>query len=228
MKNKICDAIILAAGSSKRFKSILPKQFLKFNNKNLIDIAIENLSALKKIRNIYIVLSKNNIYKIKKGCSAVKIIEGGNTRTKSVFKSLKFLSKSKDFPDNILIHDAARPCLNIKELQKLFEKGNNSKIGLSLGYPLTNSLKKVNSKLQVIDNIKRDNFYMSYTPQIFNFTKLFLAYTDIISKGINVDDEIEAMINSGHKVEIMMSSPKNIKLTYQGDIEVIKSLMKKI
>ena len=131
-------------------------------------------------------------------------------------------------PDNILIHDAARPCLNNKELQKFFEKANSSKIGLSLGYPLTNSLKKVNSKLQVIENIKRDNFYMSFTPQIFNFTKLFLAYTDIISKGKNVDDEIEAMINSGHKVKIMMSSPKNIKLTYQGDIEVIKSLMKKI
>ena len=69
---------------------------------------------------------------------------------------------------------------------------------------------------------------MSFTPQIYNFTKLFLAYTDIISKGKNVDDEIEAMINSGHKVEIMMSSPKNIKLTYQSDIEVIKALMKKI
>ena len=131
-------------------------------------------------------------------------------------------------PDNILIHDAARPCLDNKELQKFFEKANSSKIGLSLGYPLTNSLKKVNSKLQVIENIKRDNFYMSFTPQIFNFPKLFLAYTDIISKGKNVDDEIEAMINSGHKVEIMMSSSKNIKLTYQGDIEVIKSLMKKI
>ena len=69
---------------------------------------------------------------------------------------------------------------------------------------------------------------MSFTPQIFNFPKLFLAYTDIISKGKNVDDEIEAMIISGHKVEIMMSSPKNIKLTYQSDIEVIKALMKKI
>jgi len=69
---------------------------------------------------------------------------------------------------------------------------------------------------------------MSFTPQIFNFTKLFLAYTDIINEEKNVDDEIEAMINSGHKVEIMMSSPKNIKLTYRGDIEVIKALMKKI
>ena len=225
MKNKICDAIVLAAGASTRFNSSVPKQFLKINNKSLIDIAVQNLSSIKKIRTIYIVLKKNNTYKAKKD---LKIIIGGNTRTKSVFKSLNFVSKIEDVPDNILIHDAARPCLDTKDLKELFAKGNNSTTGLSLGYPLTNALKKVNSRLQVTKNIKRDNLYMSFTPQIFNFSKLFLAYTDIIKKEQNVDDEIEAMIKSGHKVKLIKSSPSNIKLTYQDDFKVIKALMKKI
>ena len=60
MKNKICDAIVLAAGASTRFNSSVPKQFLKINNKSLIDIAVQNLSSIKKIRTIYIVLKKNN------------------------------------------------------------------------------------------------------------------------------------------------------------------------
>ncbi len=225
MKNKICDAIVLAAGAGTRFNSSTPKQFLKINNKNLIDIAIQNLNSIKEIRNIYIVLKKNNPYKVNKD---LKIIIGGATRTKSVFKSLNFVSKTEDAPNNILIHDAARPCLDARDLKELFVKGNSSTIGLSLGYPLTNALKKVNSRLQVTDNIKRDNLYMSFTPQIFNFSKLFLAYTDIIKKEQSVDDEIEAMTKSGHKVKLMKSSPRNIKLTYQDDLEVIKSLMKKI
>ena len=90
MTNKTCDAIVLAAGASTRFKSSISKQFLKINNKSLIDIAIQNLSSIKKIRNIYIVLKKNNPYKIRKD---LKIIIGGRTRTKSVFKSLSFVSK---------------------------------------------------------------------------------------------------------------------------------------
>ena len=225
MKNKICDAIVLAAGASTRFNSSVSKQFLKINNKSLIDIAIQNLNSIKKIRNIYIVLKKNNPYKARKD---LKIIIGGRTRTKSVFKSLSFVSKIEDVPDNILIHDAARPCLDPRDLKELFSKGNSSITGLSLGYPLTNALKKVNSKLQVTNNIKRDNLYMSLTPQIFNFSKLFLAYTDIIKKEQNVDDEIEAMTKSGHKVTLMKSSPRNIKLTYQDDLEVIKALVKKI
>ena len=225
MKNKVCDAIVLAAGASTRFNSPVSKQFLKINNKNLIDIAIQNLNSIKKIRYIYIVLKKNNPYKENKD---LKIIIGGSTRTKSVFKSLKFVSKTEDLPDNILIHDVARPCLDNRDLKELFEKGNSSTTGISLGYPLTNALKKVNSRLQVTGNIKRDNLYMSFTPQIFNFSKLFLAYTDIIKKEQSVDDEIEAMTKSGHKVKLMKSSPRNIKLTYQDDLEVIKALMKKI
>ena len=91
MKNKICDAIVLAAGAGTRFNSSTPKQFLKINNKNLIDIAIQNLNSIKEIRNIYIVLKKNNPYKVNKD---LKIIIGGATRTKSVFKSLNFVSKT--------------------------------------------------------------------------------------------------------------------------------------
>ena len=49
-----------------------------------------------------------------------------------------------------------------------------------------------------------------------------------LEKSLNVDDEIEAMTKLGYKVKIVKSSPRNIKLTYQDDVKVIKDLMKKI
>jgi 2-C-methyl-D-erythritol 4-phosphate cytidylyltransferase len=48
MKNKIYDAVILAAGKSQRYNSSKPKQYLKINSKNLINIAIEKISETKK------------------------------------------------------------------------------------------------------------------------------------------------------------------------------------
>ena len=228
MSIKTCDAIILAAGSSKRFDSSQFKQYFKINNKTLINLAIYNLNSTKKLRTIYVVLNKESNYKILKNIKNVKTLIGGNTRTKSVYKALTYLSKDKNPPCNVLIHDAARPCLVIKELKELIEKGSSISTGLSLGYPLTNALKKVSSGLNVVENIKRDNLYMSFTPQLYNFTKLFKAYTDIINKKLNVDDEIEAMTKLGYKVRIIKSSPRNIKLTYQDDVKVIKDLMKKI
>ena len=50
MSIKICDAIILAAGSSKRFDSSQLKQYFKINNKSLIDLAIYNLNSTKKLK----------------------------------------------------------------------------------------------------------------------------------------------------------------------------------
>jgi 2-C-methyl-D-erythritol 4-phosphate cytidylyltransferase len=66
---------------------------------------------------------------------------------------------------------------------------------------------------------------MSFTPQLFNFSKLFMAYSDIINKKIQVDDEIEAMSLLNYSTKIIKASVGNIKLTYQDDLEVIKLLM---
>tara|TARA_Y100000992_G_C21220413_1_gene470183 strand:+ start:360 stop:1046 length:687 start_codon:yes stop_codon:yes gene_type:complete len=225
MSKQIFDAVILAAGQGKRFNSSKPKQYLKINNKSFIDIAIEKIQNIKKIKNIYLVLEKNYTYKIPKKLSNIYIVKGGNTRTKSVFNALKVISNSKILPKNVLIHDAARPCVSVADINKLLNNTKNLKSGLSMGYPLTNALKKTNDSLIVISNIKRTNLYMSYTPQVYNFSKLFEAYNDIINKKIQVDDEIEAMSHIGYKTKIMRTSAGNIKLTFNDDLIIIKKLM---
>tara|TARA_Y100000992_G_scaffold42502_1_gene24179 strand:+ start:388 stop:1074 length:687 start_codon:yes stop_codon:yes gene_type:complete len=225
MSKQNIDAVILAAGKGKRFNSSKPKQYVKINNKSIIDIAIEKIQKLKIFRNIYLVLDKNYNYRIPKKSPNIFIIKGGNTRTKSVFNALKAISNSKMLPKNVLIHDAARPCVNNKDINKLLNNAINLKTGLSLGYPLTNALKKINDRLIVTDNLKRTNLYMSFTPQIYNFTKLFEAYNDIIHKKIQVDDEIEAMSYFGYKIKIIRTSVDNIKLTFNDDLITIKKIM---
>ena len=158
--------------------------------------------------------------------SNIFLVTGGSTRTKSVYNALKFVSKSDFQSKNIIIHDAARPCVETKDINKLLIESKRLRVGASLGYPLTNALKKINNSLIVIKNIKRDNLYMSFTPQVFNFSKLFSAYSDIIKKKIQVDDEIEAMSLSNESIKIIKGSIGNIKLTYQDDLNVIKALMK--
>ena len=53
MTKKITDAVILAAGSGKRFQKTLPKQFIKIFNKSSIEISIDKLLKVNSIRNIY-------------------------------------------------------------------------------------------------------------------------------------------------------------------------------
>ena len=226
MKNKTCDAIILAAGKSNRFRNLKAKQYYKINNINLIDIAINNLIVIKSLRNIYVVLPKASKFKSTLKSSKIKYVTGSSSRTKSVYNALKYIKDTQDEPNNILVHDAARPYVDIKDLKKLLSFSNTLKNGYALGYPLTNALKKVNKKNSVIDNLNRDNLYMAFTPQLYNFNKLYCCYNVITEKNIDVDDEIQAMYFLSFKVNMLFSSIGNIKLTYQEDQIALKKLLK--
>ena len=227
MKNNSFDAVILAAGKGTRYKSLKPKQYIKINNKNLIDIAVDKISKIKEIRNIFIVVDNKKSYSIPSSSTNLFLINGGNTRTKSVYNALKYISTIEQLPKKVLIHDAARPCVSSEDMKKILYHSRNLITGVSPGYPLTNALKRVNKNLIVIDNIRRNNLFMSFTPQAYIFTKLLEAYNVIIDKKIQVDDEIEAMAQLNYKVKIIRTSIDNIKLTYIDDLDVIQRLMNK-
>ena len=221
-----CDAVILASGTGKRFIGKEPKQYIKIFNERLVNISIKSLSNLKQVRKIYVVVNKKHKGFFKFIDKRTHIVYGGQTRAKSVYNSLLYIAKKEERPTNILIHDAARPCVEKKILSKLFTKKNLASDGAALGYPLTNSLKLLDVNNKVIKNIKKDNLWVSYTPQLFNFDKLFLVYTKIIKNKSLVDDDIEAMSHYYKDIRLLHSSSRNIKLTFKDDLEVIKDLLR--
>ena len=109
--------VILAAGKSKRFHKKIPKQFYNYKNKEIIDHSIEKSVNSKLFKKILVVTNNINHFKNKKIHHSVKIIKGGKERSDSSLKALKYLKKYK--PNNVLIHDAARPDFTIKLLREL-------------------------------------------------------------------------------------------------------------
>ena len=110
--------VILAAGNSKRFRSDIPKQFIKHKGLMLFEHSIKKAKKTKLFNKIILVVNNNhkkyvNNFKDNK----VQIIFGGNERYKSSFKALKFIKKYN--PKNVFIHDAARPNFSLKLLYKL-------------------------------------------------------------------------------------------------------------
>ena len=63
----------------------------------------------------------NNLrhFKKRKYPKLIKIIKGGKERSDSSLKALKYLKKYK--PNNVFIHDAARPNFSIKLLQTIIK-----------------------------------------------------------------------------------------------------------
>ena len=101
--------IILAAGQSKRFKSIILKQFANYKNKPVLEHTLDKIINSKLFKHIILVTNKK-AYVNRKYFSKIKIIKGGKERSDSSLIAINYAKKFK--VRNILIHDAARPNLH--------------------------------------------------------------------------------------------------------------------
>ena len=80
--------------------------------------------------------------------------------------------------------------------------------------------------MNVIDNVDKKDMWLAFTPQLFNFKKIYNSYKKVVESKLKIDDDIQAMSFLSYKVNLLFSSYKNIKLTYLDDIDVIKNLLR--
>ena len=110
MKNFV--AIIPAAGDSSRYSGEIPKQFLKLDDRTVLELSIKPLLDFSECLGVCVLVPNEDQYhKVLQITDNPKIFlaEGGTSRIDSVAKGVKFWQQSDLSYDYILIHDAARP-----------------------------------------------------------------------------------------------------------------------
>ena len=219
MKNAL---IILAGGVGKRVGTKDPKQFLKIGNTNLIEYFLSNLD--NKIFDIIIIAIKNKDKKkylksIKKKFNKhnIKFATAGKTRQISSKNSLKSLKKYN--PQNVLIHDSARPLVSnflIKKITKELIKNASC-----IPFVYYNDLIKTKIKI----NLKNNKIMNIQTPQGFNFKKIYKAYK--FSKKTNAKDDSSILEDNGNKLKMIKGEITNIKITRKEDFKYFDKLKKR-
>jgi len=205
--------IILAGGESKRFNSKTPKPYHIYKGKPLLLHSIDRAKNYKKFSKIILVINKKHKNFIKKlKIKGVKIIEGGKTRAESANNALNHL---KNFNiKHVMLHDAARPNFSLKLLDKL-----NKELKLNdCVIPAIQSTDSIKQKtLDVVSNLRREDIYLTQTPQGFNFQKLYKLQND---KDLNITDDASLFIKAGKKIKIIKGEVNNNKITINSDIKI--------
>jgi 2-C-methyl-D-erythritol 4-phosphate cytidylyltransferase len=171
---------------------------------------------------IYLVV--NNKVKIKNIRKNEKVILGASSRLESLRKAMRYIYNDNLQTTFTMIHDVARPVININDIKKLINSFKPNIDGSTLGYPITNALKEVDKK-NINYNLYRSDLWASFTPQIFKTNILYKSIINTNRSKINVDDDIELLMMNNFKCTIIKSSPDNIKATYIDDIKVIEKLL---
>ena len=220
--NHNISVILLGAGSSKRFKSNQLKQNIIIKNKSLLDHSRDFFAKYFDTSKIYLVV--NNKVKIKNIRKNEKVILGASSRLKSLREAMRYIYNDNLQTTFTMIHDVARPVININDIKKLINSFKPNIDGSTLGYPITNALKEVDKK-NINYNLYRSDLWASFTPQIFKTNILYKSIINTNRSKINVDDDIELLMMNNFKCTIIKSSPDNIKATYIDDIKVIEKLL---
>ena len=216
--------IILAGGSSHRFRSKIRKPYQKIAGKSLIEINVIKARKFKEIRKIILVYNKKDSKRVKSlNLKNIKLISGGNNRQQSTFNALRYLKKQKGI-SKVLIHDAARPNFSENLLRSIFKNMKNARAVVPK-IKVQDAVKQIidSSKEEYIVAKRKDNLFLTQTPQAFNLKEIYHLHKK--NSGKYKDDDISLYIDL-NKVKFIEGEKRNFKITDTSDFENLKNLFK--
>ena len=218
--------ILPSAGSGSRFGDSTPKQYLSINGKFVLDYSLEIFLSFEQCKKVVIMISQDDSHHsdLMKD-DRVSCINGGSNRAESVKLGFDYLT-SLGIEEDILIHDAARPCLRIEEVVEFLKNFYSSQSSGSIfAIPCSDTIKQ-SSDAKIIDHsVNRSELWLAQTPQIFRFSELTNAYK-LNKHNLNeLTDESSLFDLLNKDISLFKSSTSNIKLTYKEDISLAEAII---
>ena len=212
--------LIVCAGRGRRLGGI-DKAVLKLKQKPLFYHSFRVFREIKEIKQIVIVLRRNNFNLAKKIIRDKKVLfaEGGRERKDSVFNGLSLLSKEIDY---VLIHDGARPFISKRMILNILRKLKKYP-AVICAIRAADTL-KLTEKGYIRKTLDRQNIFLAQTPQGFRRDLITKGYKKFKNKKLTDDAQFLELM--GKKVKIIDGSRNNIKITYPDDILLAKALLK--
>jgi 2-C-methyl-D-erythritol 4-phosphate cytidylyltransferase len=227
-------AILAAGGKGLRFSqgenTACSKQFVQLHGRPLYIWSLLALCKESRITQIVITVPSPMIETIRNEVKAlatkyginkkIEVIAGGETRQESVFLALSALSSC--VPQFVIVHDACRPFLSDAILDGVIDEVLKSG-ACTIAVPIYDTVKKINEG-QIVETIDRQALNLVQTPQAFRFDWLFEAHKTAKDKGFEVTDDAAILEKQGHKVNVVIGSPYNVKVTNREDLAVCEAL----
>lgn len=222
-------AVVPAAGVGSRMGGAVPKQYLPLNGRTVIEHTLETLLACPRLDGIYVSISPEDG---RWGDTAMAVdsriirVDGGAERCHSVLNALKMLQQTAASEDWVLVHDAARPCLRLEDLNRLIDSVKDHPVGGLLGVPVRDTMKRTGASDRVSETVSRDGLWHAYTPQMFRLGALRRALEQALAKGERVTDDAGAMELAGMSPQMIKGHDDNIKITRPEDLSLAAFYLK--
>lgn len=244
MNKKRCTAIVLAAGSGRRMKSDVAKQYMPLGGRPLIWYALHAIEESSVIDDCILVACREDILNgyVKKeiverfGLHKVRsIVPGGAERYDSVYNALRAIMETGTAADKngyVFIHDGARPFLTEEILKRCFAEVRRSGACV-VGMPVKDTIKIADADCYAKQTPDRNTLWQIQTPQVFERTLITQAYEKLMREKESLTAAGAKITDDAGVVELLMDRPvklvegsyRNIKVTTPEDMAVAEALL---
>jgi 2-C-methyl-D-erythritol 4-phosphate cytidylyltransferase len=227
----------MSSAPSARTKNLAPsKQFAELAGTPILIHTLRKFAACPEVTEICVALRPGEIAGFRNRLEQagkdilqkkLQLVEGGEHRQQSVAHALAAVSALAD--DVVLVHDAVRPFVTPEIIAAVIRA--TEKYGAAIaGMPAVDTVKQVERTAEgalIKSTIPRERVVLAQTPQGFRYAVLKRAFDEATADGFMGTDEASLVERSGHRVAVVMGSPRHIKITAPADLELAEFYLRK-
>lgn len=216
-------AIILASGTGSRFRSEVPKQFLKLAGMTVLEHTLNAFERHSGIDEIIVVCQEEQrllveeLVRRSESRKVQRIVRGGESRRES---SASGIAAVESDDRKVLVHDAARPLVDAATITRCLEALDDVR-AVDTGIAAGDTVIQVDEGDSIRDIPERASLRLGQTPQGFHSGVLREAHrralADPILPPVTDDCGLVLHYKLAH-VKVVAGDVNNIKLTYPSDI----------
>ncbi|MEZ8647389.1 2-C-methyl-D-erythritol 4-phosphate cytidylyltransferase [Vibrio splendidus] len=212
-------AVVPAAGVGSRMKADRPKQYLQIHGKTILEHTVEKLLSHPQVSKIVVAVSDDDPYypelPLNLNLQVIRV-SGGTERADSVLSALDYIAQQQ-LSDWVMVHDAARPCIQLSDIDKLISGAMTHDVGAILAAPVRDTMKR-GAQGQIEHTVDRVDLWHALTPQMFRSKPLRKVLSEALQQGVSITDEASAFEWKGLSPALIAGRSDNFKITQPEDL----------
>ena len=227
-------ALVLSGGTGTRLGADIPKQYLKVNDRTILSYCLERLFLHTLVDAVQIVADMAWQQDILEEMKKLKLDETGKfhgfsapgkTRQLSILNGLEDCLSYASAADQVLIHDAARPCLSDVMISGCFA-GLEESEGVLPVLPMKDTVYYSREGNTIDSLLDRSQIYAGQAPEAFKLGVYYEANRALLpEKILKINGSTEPAIMAGMKVAMIPGDEGNFKITTKTDLERFEQIV---
>jgi 2-C-methyl-D-erythritol 4-phosphate cytidylyltransferase / 2-C-methyl-D-erythritol 2,4-cyclodiphosphate synthase len=219
MAEPVVDAIVVAAGASRRMGGI-DKLEADVGGRPMLAWSVDAMAGSPNVRNVIVVAAESRLEALGRAArldeGRLRVVEGGEQRSDSVLAGVRASDA-----DILLVHDGARPLAT----PALAEAVGRAAAEHGAAVPVlavADSVKRAQAG-RIVAAVDREGLVRAQTPQGARRNLLLAAFE--AAAGASFTDEAALLEANGVPVATVDGDPLNIKVTGPADLETVRAIV---